>query len=100
MRIIPARDPLKDSQLRLHLRVEATPIKQFTLQRGEKRLRHRVIVGGAHGTDRGYGTHFAAALAEGEARVLAAVVGMMETPCGRRCASAMSMAASTSSVRR
>ena len=76
MWIIPTLDPLKDSQLRLRLRVKATPIKQFTLQRGERRLRHRVIVGVAHRTDRRHDTHFPAALAEGEAGV--AVVGMMD----------------------
>ena len=78
MRFIPTLDPLKDRQLRLRLRVEATPIEQFTLQRGKKRFRHRVIVGIADRTDRQHDTHFAAALAEGEARILTTVVGMMD----------------------
>jgi len=76
--IIPTFDPFKDRQLRFGLRAKGAPIEQLTFQSGEKRLGHGVIVGIADRTDGWHDAHFSAALAEGEARVLRAVIGMMD----------------------
>ena len=75
--IVPTFDPFKDRQLRLDLRAKVAPIEQLTFQRGEKRFGHGVVVRISDRTNGWHDAHFAAALAEGEARVLRAVIGMM-----------------------
>ena len=68
--IIKSLDVFEHSELRFRLRAQATPIEQFTLQRSEERLGHRIVVSIPDRTDGGHDTHFPAALAEREARVL------------------------------
>ena len=42
--VLPAFDPFEDGKLGLRVRVEAPSIQQFTLQRSEEALGHRIIV--------------------------------------------------------
>jgi hypothetical protein len=74
VRVVPAFDEAEDGDPRLGLRVEAPAIQQFTFQRRKEALRHRVVVGTADGPAGGADAHRFAALAEGEGRVLAAPI--------------------------
>ncbi len=78
--IIKSLDEFKHGEFDFRLRLKRAPIEQFAFECGEKRLGHRVVVRIAHRTDGWHHTHFPAPLAEGEARVLAAVIGMMDHP--------------------
>src|SRR5450631_1237385 len=78
MRVIPTFDPLKNSHLRFGLAFESTAVQYLPLERSEKALRHRVVVGIADRSHRGHDTGLAAALAEGVARVLTATIRVMD----------------------
>ena len=70
MRIVPTLDELEDRHARFYLDFEAAAVEQFTFERGEETLAHRVIEATADGAHRGPHAGLAAALAEGERSVL------------------------------
>src|ERR1017187_6035108 len=70
MRVVPTFQPSKYGHARIDLAVKALPVDDLTLQRGEKRFRHRVIVGVSDPAHRGSDARLRAALAEGVAGVL------------------------------
>ena len=93
VRVVPALDEVEDRDAGLGLRAEAVAIEQLAFERGEEALAHRVVVSVADRAHRRPDAGLAAALAEGDRRVLAALVGVMDDArAGRRCASAMSSA--------
>src|ERR1700675_1128065 len=77
VRVIPSFDELEDCHARLDLGFEATAVEQFTFERGKEAFAHRVIEAIADRTHRGPHAGLAAALAEGDRSVLAALVRMM-----------------------
>src|ERR1700738_4433505 len=74
---VPAFDKLEDCHAGLDLGFEAAAVEQFTFERGEETLAHRVIEAIADRAHRGPHAGLAAALAEGERSVLATLVRMM-----------------------
>src|SRR5712692_8006751 len=77
MRIVPTLDEFEDCHARFYLGFEAAAVEQFTFERGEETLAHRVIEAIADGARRGSHAGLAATLAEGERSVLATLVRMM-----------------------
>src|SRR5262249_39058410 len=77
VRVVPALDEFEDGQARLNLGVEALAIEELALERREEALTERVVVRVADGSHRRPDAHLAAALAEGERRVLAALIRVM-----------------------
>ena len=77
MGVAPAFDELEDCHAGLALGFEAAAVEQFTFERGEETLAHRVIEAIADRAHRGPHAGLAAALAEGERSVLATLVRMM-----------------------
>src|SRR5438552_7766265 len=77
-RIVPAFDEVEDGQARVGLRAEAFAIEQLTLERREEALAERVVVGVAHRAHRGPDAGLATAEPEGDRRVLAALVRVMD----------------------
>ena len=78
MRVVPSLDVLEDGQARRGLRREAVALEQFAFEGGEEALAHRVVVGVADRAHRGSNAHQLAPLPEGERRVLAALIGVMD----------------------
>ena len=76
-RVVPAFDEIEDREPGLHLRPEPMPVQELALERREEAFAERVVVGipdTAHRRpDPGLGT----ALAEGDRRVLATLVRVM-----------------------
>src|SRR5216683_3299760 len=70
MGVVPAFDELEDRHAGLALGFEAAAVEQFTFERGEETLAHRVIEAIADRAHRGSHAGLAAALAEGERSVL------------------------------
>ena len=70
------RRGVKDGQARFDLRAEAMPIEELALERREEALTQRVVVRVADAADRRPDALRGAALAEGDRRVLAALVGV------------------------
>src|SRR5216684_3786959 len=70
MRIVPTLDEFEDGHARFCLGFEAAAVEQFTFERGEETLAHRVIEAIADRAHRGSHAGLAAALAEGERSVL------------------------------
>jgi hypothetical protein len=68
-----ALDEFKDRHPSFCLGLEAVAIEQLALERGEEALAHRVVVRVTHTTHRRPDAHLAAALAERDRRVLAAL---------------------------
>src|SRR5712692_8736609 len=77
MGVVPAFDELEDCHAGLDLGFEAAAVEQFTFERGEEALAHRVIEAIADGAHRGSHAGLTAALAEGDRSVLATLVRMM-----------------------
>src|SRR5712692_5157605 len=77
MGVVPAFDELEDRHAGLALGFEAAAVEQFAFERGEETLAHCVIEAIADGAHRGPHARLAATLAEGERRVLATLVRMM-----------------------
>src|SRR5438477_11247574 len=77
MGIVPAFDKVEDCHARFDLSFEAAAVEQFTFERGEETLAHRVIEAIADRAHRGSHAGLAAALAEGDRSVLADLVRMM-----------------------
>src|SRR6185437_16561775 len=76
--VVPCFDETEDRVPCLGRRAEAPPIQQFTLQRREEALRHRIVVTVAHAAARWPHTHLTAALPEGQRRVLRTVIRVMD----------------------
>src|SRR5437879_13434315 len=76
-RIVPAFDEAEDGEARVGLRAEAVAMEQLALERREEALAHGVVVGIAHTTHRRPDAGLATAPAEGERRVLAALIRVM-----------------------
>src|SRR6266849_2468441 len=76
-RIVPAFDEVEDGEARVGLRVEGVAIEQLALERREEALAHGVVVGIAHTAHRRPDAGLATAPAEGERRVLAALIRVM-----------------------
>src|ERR1700694_1909938 len=77
MGVVPSLDEFEDGNAGLALGFEAAAVEQFTFERGKETLAHRVIEAIADRAHRGPHARLAAALAEGERSVLAALVRMM-----------------------
>src|SRR5690349_230930 len=77
MGVVPPLDEFEDGHARFYLGFEALAVEQFTFERGEETLAHRVIEAIADGAHRGPYTGLAATLAKGERSVLATLVRMM-----------------------
>src|SRR6266404_596051 len=78
MRVVPTFNPLKNSHLRFGLAFESTAVQHLALERSEKALCHRVVVGIADRSHRGHDAGLPAALAEGVAGVLTATIRVMD----------------------
>ena len=77
MRVVPALEPREDRHPRLGVTLERPAIDDFTLEGGEEALGHGVVVRIASRSHRGHDASFATSLAERIARILAALVGMV-----------------------
>src|SRR6202162_1393879 len=82
MGMVPAFDKVEDCHARFDLSFEAAAVEQFTFERGEETLAHRVIEAIADRAHRGPHAGLAAALAEGARNVLATLVGVMNNGGG------------------
>ena len=80
--VIPAFDPGKYCEASFDTGFEGSTINEFTLQTGKEALRHGVVVCIAHCSHRRSHAHLAAAIAEGQAGVLAPLVAMMNNLFG------------------
>src|SRR5256885_10772624 len=76
-RVVPAFDEVEDGAARVGLGAEAFAIEQLALERREEALAHGVVVGIAHTAHRRPDAGLATAPAEGERRVLAALIRVM-----------------------
>jgi hypothetical protein len=74
MRVIPPLYELEDCHTRFALGFEAAAVEQFAFERGKEALAHDVIEAIANRAHRGSYAGLAAALAEGDRSVLAALV--------------------------
>ena len=77
-RVVPALDPGEEGRARLGLALPASAVDQLAFQAGEEALGHRVVVVVADGAHRRVHAHLLAAATEGNAGVLAALVGVMD----------------------
>src|SRR2546425_253628 len=75
--VVPAFDEVEDGEARVGLRAEAFAIEQLALERREEALAHGVVVGIAYTAHRRPDASLATAAAEGERRVLAALIRVM-----------------------
>src|SRR5580692_319261 len=78
MWVVPTFDPLKNSHLRFGLAFESTAVQDLALERSEKALRHRVIVGIPDRSHRRHHAGLPASLAESVACVLTATIRVMD----------------------
>ena len=76
-RVVPTLYPSKDNQPCFGLGLPAASSYQLTLQAGKEALGHSVVIRVAHGSHGWAYAHFLAAVAKGNAGVLAALIGMM-----------------------
>jgi len=74
-RIVPAFDEVEHGEAGVDLRPETLPIQQLALERGEEALAQGIVVGVADAAHRRPHAGITTPVAEGERRVLAAVVG-------------------------
>src|SRR5262245_55408623 len=81
-RVVPAFDEIEDGEARFDLRAERMPIEELALERREEALAPRVVVRVTDAAHRRADARLRAALAEGNRRVLAALVRVMNH--GRR----------------
>src|SRR2546428_647585 len=75
--VVPAFDEVEDGEARVGLRAEAFAIEQLALERREEALAQGVVVGIAYTAHRRPDASLATAAAEGERRVLAALIRVM-----------------------
>jgi hypothetical protein len=78
MRIVPSFDELKNGLACFGWGVEAGTVEQFAFECGEEGFTHGIIEAIADGTHRRADPGFPAAVAEGNRRVLAALIGVMD----------------------
>src|SRR5260370_10977740 len=76
-RIVPAFDEVEDGEAGVRLIAEALPIEQLALEGCEEALTEGVVVGVAHAAHRGPDAGLLTPDAEGDRRVLAALVRVM-----------------------
>src|SRR5207247_307217 len=99
--VVEALDEVEDGRRQLPPRRPAPAVEELTLERREEALGHRVVEAVADAAHRTRQSGLSKPAPEGEAGVLASVVGVVTTSTvGRRWATAMLSASSTSSVRR
>ena len=98
MRVVLSLDEVEDRHTRLDLILEAGSIEELAFECGEEALAHRIVIRIADRAHRGPHAHLAASKSEGDGGVLAALIGVVITPSGRRCSSAMLSASRTRSV--
>jgi hypothetical protein len=72
--VIPAFDEVEEGEARGGLGAEAVAVEQLALERREEALTHGAVVGVADTTHRRANAGLAAAPAEGERRVLTALI--------------------------
>src|SRR5712671_5799425 len=77
MRIVPTLDEFEDGHARFYLGFEAAAVEQFTFERGEETLAHRVIEAIADRAHRRPQAGLLATFAEGQRGVLAVLVRVM-----------------------
>src|SRR5262245_25231260 len=77
VRIVPTLDEVEDGHPRFGLAGEPAAVQQLALEGREEALAEGVVVGVAHGAHRGADSGLMTAEAEGDRRVLAAVIGMV-----------------------
>ena len=77
VRIIPALDKAENGQAGLGLGREAPPGQEFALERREETFGHRIVETIADRPVRGPHAEFTAALPEGQRRILATLIAMM-----------------------
>ena len=76
--IVPGFDEVEHGHARLGLIPESFPLDEFSLERREKALTHRVVVGITDRAHRGLDTRFFASESKGDRRVLRALVAVMD----------------------
>ena len=77
LRVVPTFDEVEHGDLGFGWALEATPIEQLTLERGEEALGHGIVEAIAHRSHRGTHAHLLPTHAKGNRGVLGALVGMM-----------------------
>ncbi len=82
MGIVPALDEVEDRHAGLGLGVKRLLIEQLALERGKEALTHRVVVAVGHGAHGRSNPGLLAAQPEGDRRVLAALVRVMNDVVG------------------
>jgi len=81
-RVVPGHQEVEDRHSGFDLGLEASPVEEFAFQGGEEALTHRVVTAVTHSARGGSDAGLLAALAEGEGRVLAALVLVVDDVCG------------------
>src|SRR5689334_5861534 len=76
--VVPSLDPGEQRQTRVGLGLPTPAVDQLAFEAGEEALGHRVVVGVAYAAHRGTHAHLLAAFAECDARVLTALVAVMD----------------------
>ena len=76
--IVEAFDEGEHGHARLGLGPEAAAVQEFAFERGEKALRHSIVVGVANRSHGGTNARLAAAVAEGDGCVLRALIRMVD----------------------
>src|SRR5665213_2000523 len=78
MRVVPALDEIEHNGRGFALILESMEREQLALQRRVETLAHRIVVAIANGSHRRSNALALAALAKGDRRVLAALIGVMD----------------------
>lgn len=79
MGVVPGFDEVEDGHADLCLISEALPLDELGLEGREEALAHRVVVRVTDGPHRGTDSRFLAAQAEGDRRVLSALIAITST---------------------
>ena len=82
MQVVPRFNPAKDIQPGLCLVRPASAVDEFALERGQEALGHGVVICIAHRAHGGVDFHLLAALAKGDAGVLAAHIAVVNDLLG------------------
>src|SRR5262245_24325383 len=82
VRVVPALDEVEDGETSLDLILEAGSIEEFAFECGEEAVAHRVLVRVTDPAHRLPHGHLAASESEGDGRVLAALIGVMNHAVG------------------
>ena len=76
--IVPALDEAEDCHPSFALRLELSPVEEFTFELGEEALAHRIVVGIPHRSHGWSDTGFLASQAKGNGGVLRSLIGVMD----------------------